>query len=101
MLSSKGHAVAIPQDMNISRSLPKLPEEVGIVVLRRKGSNQTTKHYFVKRSAVDNALKGIGIDFQKKQAFFRNFLLFCHFLQISCFCESEVYSSKERKLNFL
>ena len=64
MLSSKGHAVAIPQDMNISRSLPKLPEEVGIVVLRRKGSNQTTKHYFVKRSAVDNALKGIGIDFQ-------------------------------------
>ena len=36
MLASKGHCISLPQDMSIAKSLPLLPEEVGIVLLRRK-----------------------------------------------------------------
>ena len=39
MLTSKGHCISLPQEMKIAASLPLLPEEVGIVILKRKGSN--------------------------------------------------------------
>ena len=48
MLASKGHCVSLPQEMKIASSLPLLPTEVGIVVLRRKGSGKTTQ-YTVQR----------------------------------------------------
>ena len=56
MLSSKGHSVSVPQRMSIARQLPKLPQQVGIVVLKRKGQNQKSKHYTVKRKSVEDAL---------------------------------------------
>ena len=46
-------------------------------------------------------LKETSFSIKRNKRFTGIFLLFCHFLQISCFCESEVYSSKERKLIFL
>ena len=58
MMSSKGHSVSVPQRMSISTQLPKLPEQVGIVILKRKGKNdENIKHYTVKRHSVENALK--------------------------------------------
>ena len=58
MMSSKGHSVSIPQRMSIATQLPKLPEEVCIVILKRRGKNQQKiKHYTVQRKAVEDALK--------------------------------------------
>ena len=62
MLASKGHCVSLPQDMKIASSLPLLPTEVGIVVLRRKGSGKTTQ-YTVQRNVVQQALKGLCFGF--------------------------------------
>ena len=59
MLSSKGHSVSIPQNMKIARSLPLLPEEVGLVVLQRKNDKSKIKAYSVQRHKVENALKGL------------------------------------------
>ena len=57
MLASKGHAVAIPQDMKVYRKLPLLPEEIGILVL--KSSKTNSKRYLASRSKVQNALEGL------------------------------------------
>ena len=59
MLAAKGHSISIPQRMKIARKLPQLPENVGILVLKRKGTKGQTKHYTVKRSAVQSALEGL------------------------------------------
>ena len=58
MMSSKGHCVSLPQEMTIALCLPLLPTEVGIVVLRRKGSGRT-RQYTVQRDVVEKALKGL------------------------------------------
>ena len=58
MMSSKGHCVSLPQEMTIASCLPLLPTEVGIVVLRRKGSGRT-RQYTVQRDVVEKALKGL------------------------------------------
>ena len=58
MMSSKGHCVSLPQEMTIASCLPLLPTDVGIVVLRRKGSGRT-RQYTVQRDVVEKALKGL------------------------------------------
>jgi len=57
MLASKGHSVSLPQGMAIAKKLPQLPENVGIIVLQRKGKNDKLKQYTVSRLAVEEALK--------------------------------------------
>ena len=59
MFASKGHCVSLPQTMNEAKRLPLLPAEVNIVILKRVGANGKIKHYYVKRSAVQNALEGL------------------------------------------
>ena len=59
MLASKGHSVSLPQRMTIACNLPKLPSDIGIVVVRKKGSNTKSKEYTVKRDVVQNALEGL------------------------------------------
>jgi len=59
MMAAKGHSISIPQRMAIATKLPLLPSNVAIVILRRKGSSDSTKHYTVKRSNVENAIKGL------------------------------------------
>ena len=38
-LASKGHAVAVPQDMKIFTKLPLLPNEIGILLLKSGNIN--------------------------------------------------------------
>ena len=57
MMASKGHSVSIPQRFAIATKLPQLPSRVGIIILRRKGSNTKSKYYTVQRKTVENALK--------------------------------------------
>ena len=63
MLASKGHCVSLPQETKIAKNLPLLPEEVGIVILKRKGSNHALRQYSVKRKTVEEALKGLCFGF--------------------------------------
>ena len=46
MLASKGHCISLPQGMTIAKKLPLLPEEVGIVVLKRKNVRDNTLHQY-------------------------------------------------------
>ena len=63
MLASKGHAVSIPQDMKVHRTLPLLPKEIGILVL--KSSKTKSKRYLASRSNVQNALEGLVFGYPK------------------------------------
>ena len=63
MLASKGHCISLPQEMHIAKHLPLLPQEVGIVVLKRKGTNEVLHQYTVKRTIVEEALKGLCFGF--------------------------------------
>ena len=57
MLASKGHAVSIPTKMSIDTKLPLLPQEVSLLILRRKTT--TSKDYYASRSVVQEALEGL------------------------------------------
>uniref|UniRef100_A0A7M5XMZ9 DUF6570 domain-containing protein n=1 Tax=Clytia hemisphaerica TaxID=252671 RepID=A0A7M5XMZ9_9CNID len=58
MMSSKGHSISIPQRMSIATQLPNLPEQVGIVVLKRRSQKQQkVRHFTVQRQAVEIASK--------------------------------------------
>jgi len=57
MLASKGHAVSIPTKMSIATKLPLLPQEVSLLILRRKTT--TSKDYYASRSVVQEALEGL------------------------------------------
>eukprot|EP00111_Clytia_hemisphaerica_P009342 TCONS_00027422-protein len=59
MLSSKGHSVSIPNKMSIAKHLPLLPEEIGVIILKRKNQNITSKQYGVRRHKVEQALNGL------------------------------------------
>ena len=59
MLSSKGHSISLPQRMRIAKELPRLPTEVGIVVIRKTSNTGTMREYTVKREKVENALRGL------------------------------------------
>ena len=63
MLASKGHAVAIPQDIKLYTKLPLLPAEIGILIL--KNSNTNSKRYVASRQSVQNALNGLVFDVPK------------------------------------
>ena len=64
MLSAKGHCLSIPQSMSIATHLPQLPDQIGIVVLKKKGNNSTSKKYAVQRTKVEKLLKVCVMGFQ-------------------------------------
>ena len=56
-IAANGHCVTFPQDVNEpSQILPLLPKDIKIIRVRRKGSNETSKDFNVRRSVVENAL---------------------------------------------
>ena len=56
-LASKGHCVTFPQEINEPcQILPKLPKEISIIKLRKKGCNATSKDFQVRRNKVQTAL---------------------------------------------
>ena len=70
MFSYTGHTVSLPQKMKIATELPLLPEEVNILLITRKNSKNSNKHYTVQRDSVQKALEGLcfgfphgGVDF--------------------------------------
>ena len=54
-----GHCVSLPQPLNEAKQLPRLPAEVNIIILKRVGADGRIKHYFAKRSNVQEALEGL------------------------------------------
>ncbi|XP_057310732.1 uncharacterized protein LOC130648690 [Hydractinia symbiolongicarpus] len=59
MLASKGHCISFPQRMQIAKELPSLPSQVGIVVIKKKGTRNSVQQYTVQRGKVENALRGL------------------------------------------
>ena len=56
-LAAKGHCVTFPQAINQpAQILPKLPQEVDVIKLRKKGQIDTFKEFRVRRYTVQNAL---------------------------------------------
>ena len=53
-----GHVINLPQDVaSFATSLPRLPSELDIVVVRKEGANQSHRDFRVRRSVVHRALE--------------------------------------------
>ena len=66
MYSSKGHCTSLPNDLQIASQLPRLPSEVGIIILRRRHSSEKIRGYAVERAKVQAALEGLCYGFPKR-----------------------------------
>ncbi len=54
----KGHIVNLPQDVaSFARSLPRLPQDLDVLIIRKEGAAQTHRDFRVHRSRVLNALQ--------------------------------------------
>ena len=57
-----GLVVNLPQDVtSFAQSLPRLPSDLDIIVVRREGANQTHRDFRVRRSVVHRALQWLVI----------------------------------------
>ena len=53
-----GHVINLPQDaVSFASSLPRLPSELDVVLVRKEGTNQSHKDFHVRRHVVHTALK--------------------------------------------
>ena len=53
-----GHVVNLPQDVaSFSQSLPRLPSELDVIVVRKEGANQSHRDFRVRRAVVLRALQ--------------------------------------------
>ncbi len=53
-----GHVSNLPQDdVSFASSLPRLPSELDVIVVRKEGANQSHHGFRVRRSAVHHALQ--------------------------------------------
>ena len=60
MTATKGHAVSFPSGMNIMRILPRLAEDCGVIIFRRKAlKSGKIYHYCVRKKVVYDALVGL------------------------------------------
>ena len=66
MMASKGHSVSLPNDMKIATHLPLLPEEVGIVVLKRN----ILKSIFLCKNHIFPVLTTVGTIFSQISAYY-------------------------------
>jgi hypothetical protein len=56
-VASSGHCVTFPQEINQPAQIfPRLPPEIEILKVRKKGRNDTSKDFRVRRHTVQNAL---------------------------------------------
>ena len=53
-----GHVVNLPQDVaSFAQSLPRLPSELDVIVVRKEGANQSHRDFCVRRALVHRALQ--------------------------------------------
>ena len=53
-----GHVVNLPQDVaSFVQSLPRLPSDLDVIVVRKEGANQTHRDFRVRRGVVQRALQ--------------------------------------------
>ena len=53
-----GHVVNLPQDVaSFARSLPRLPSNLNVLVIRKEGANNTHRDFQVRRQVVHRALQ--------------------------------------------
>ena len=53
-----GHVINLPQDVaSFATSLPRLPSELDVIVVRKEGANQSHRDFRVRRSVVHRALE--------------------------------------------
>ena len=53
-----GHVVNLPQDVaSFAQSLPRLPSDLDIIVIRKEGANLGHRDFPVRRGVVDRALQ--------------------------------------------
>ena len=53
-----GHVVNLPQDVaSFSHSLPRLPSQLDVIVVRKEGANQSHRDFRVRRAVVHRALQ--------------------------------------------
>ena len=53
-----GHVVNLPQDVaSFAQSLPRLPSDLDVIVVRKEGANQTHRDFRVRRRVVHRALQ--------------------------------------------
>ena len=53
-----GHVVNLPQDVaSFSHSLPRLPSQLDVIVVRKEGANQSHRDFRVRRAVVLRALQ--------------------------------------------
>ena len=64
-----GHVVNLPQDVaSFAHSLPRLPSDLDIIVVRKEGANQTHRDFRVRRGVVHRALVWLTIHNQYYRA---------------------------------
>ena len=57
-LAAKGHCVTFPQSIDEPAQIfPRLPEEINIIKVRKKGKSDTSKDFVVRRYRVQHALE--------------------------------------------
>ena len=65
----KGHVINIPQDLSLfATSLPRLPSELDVMIVRKKGSNNTHRDFRVRRMVVQRALQWL----KRNNKYYRN-----------------------------
>ncbi len=53
----KGHVINLPQDITaFATNLPRIPKELDILIVRKKGSDNSHRDFKVRRAVVLNAL---------------------------------------------
>ena len=53
-----GHVVNLPQDVaSFAQSLPRLPSDLDVIVVKKEGANQTHRDFRVRRGVVHRALQ--------------------------------------------
>ena len=53
-----GHVINLPQDVaSFSNTLPQLPSELDVIIVRKEGTDQSHRHFHVRRSVAHRALQ--------------------------------------------
>ena len=53
-----GHVINLPQDVaSFSNSLPRLPSELDVIIVRKEGTDQSHRDFHVRRNVVHRALQ--------------------------------------------
>ena len=53
-----GHVISLPQDVaSFASSLPRLPSELDVIVLRKEGASQSHRDFHVRRGVVHQVLQ--------------------------------------------